>query len=82
MGQPQTQPQGSEQEIVIEDEQPGAAPGLGLGDLWRWAPLIEKIITTVKAAITGGTTQIPALKIRVAGKRITLGPTPIQIDAG
>lgn len=71
---------GQEHEIVIADEQPGAAPGLSFGDLRRWAPVIDQVITALKTAIAGGQTQIPAIKIRVAGKRLTLGPTPISVE--
>jgi hypothetical protein len=72
-------------EITIPDEVPGfpgEAPGLSFGDLLRWAPVVQQVVTTAEAAIAGGSTQIPAIKIRVAGKRITLGPVPISIEAG
>lgn len=67
-------------EIVIPE--PGAAPDptIGFGDLIRYAPIIEEIIVTVEAAIAGGATTIPVMKIRVGGKRLTLGPTPIKVE--
>ncbi len=68
------------EEIVIPEPGTGPEPALGLGDLIRWAPVIEEVIATVEAAIAGGSTTIPVMKIRVGGKRLTLGPTPLKVE--
>lgn len=60
---------GSTQEIVIPDEQPGAAPGLGLGDLMRYRELIEAVVKMV-------TTGAGDFVVSIRGKRwrITIAP--------
>jgi hypothetical protein len=58
-----------EQEIVIPDEQPGAAPGLGLGDLLRYRELIEAIVKMV-------TTGAGSFVVSIRGKRWRINVDP------
>jgi hypothetical protein len=51
---------------------PGSVPGLGLGDLLKWAPVIETLISDVEQAIHGGNFSPPPLKFKVAGKHIEI----------
>jgi len=47
-------------------------PEVGLGDLFKLAQMIEE-------AIVSGQGEIPAVKLKVAGRRITLGPCPVKV---
>ena len=52
---------------------PGALPGLGLGDLLVWAPVIEELIAAVTRAIAaGGTVSAPPIPISIHGRHVTL----------
>jgi hypothetical protein len=51
---------------------PGAVPGLGLGDILKYAPIIEEIVQDVEQVITGGTANPPPIKFKVANKHVTL----------
>lgn len=59
---------------------PGAAPEIGFGDLIRYAPILEELISGVEQAIAGGSQTIPAIKFEVAGRHIVLGPTPLSVS--
>lgn len=67
-----------EEEIIDLDAAPvpGGVSGL---DLLKWAPIIEKFLTAIKAAIAGGPLEVPAIKVRIFGHPVTLGPIPIKI---
>ena len=56
---------------------PGAVPGLGIGDVLRWLPVVEELIAGVKSALASGSFTLPALHISVFGAKFTLGPVPI-----
>ncbi len=58
---------------------PGAVPGLGLGDILRWAPIVSQLVDGVKQAIAGGSFTIPLIKINVFGRHVSLGPIPISV---
>ncbi len=52
---------------------PGALPGLGLGDLLVWAPVIEELIAAVTRAIAaGGTVSSPPIPIKIHGRHVSL----------
>jgi len=67
-------------EIVIEDAAPSLAPGISFGDLIRYGPIIAQVIQTIEAAVLSGSTQIPLIKVRIRGKRVEIGPTPIKVE--
>ncbi len=60
---------------------PSALPKISLGDVFKWLPILEQIITAVTTALASGAVTIPAIKIRINGKRLTLGPIPIGIES-
>jgi hypothetical protein len=77
-----TQPHGHPSTPVIDLDaahDPGSVPGLGLGDLLRWAPIVTQIIAGVKQAIAGGSFTIPLIKVNVFGHHVSLGPIPISV---
>jgi hypothetical protein len=60
---------------------PGTVPDLGLGDLLRYAPILEEVIAAIlQASHQTGTFTPPPIKFRLAGKhftieeKITVGP--------
>lgn len=57
----------------------GALPKISLGDLFKWLPVLEQIITAVTQALSTGAVTIPAITIRLHGKHLTLGPIPIAL---
>lgn len=66
-----------EKEHLIQAKAPGTAPGLGISDILRWEPVLAEIVTAIEAAVAGGQTTVPAIKLRIAGKKITYGPSPL-----
>jgi len=45
---------------------------LGLGDLY-------KLLNVIAEAVTTGQTEVPLIKMRVAGKTVELGPSPLKV---
>lgn len=59
---------------------PEPAPGVSLGDIVTWAPVLAGIVKFLKSA-TAGSSEIPLIKTRLPGGRhLELGPTPIKIS--
>ncbi len=67
-----------DKEILVPSKAPDALPGLGIGDILRWEPVLAEVVSAVEAAIAGGATTVPVIKIRIAGKRVVLGPIPVS----
>jgi hypothetical protein len=54
--------------------QPAVAPGSGIGDLLRYLPIV---LAWLQGLLAGGS-EIPAIKTRIFGRRVTIGPTPLK----
>jgi hypothetical protein len=54
---------------------PGAVPESTIGDILKWAPIIQEFIVAIKAAIAGGALKVPDIHLRLFGKRVTLMTT-------
>jgi hypothetical protein len=50
-----------------------ANPELALGDILRFAQALAEAVLT-------GSGQVPVLKMKVAGKNIKVGPTPVEVE--
>ena len=70
------------EEIVIEEKPAALAPSIGIGDLFQWLPVIERVIAGIQAVLSGAASNIPAIRIRAFGRRLTLGPIPVHVEQG
>lgn len=67
-------------ETLVPSRAPDADPSLGISDILRWEPVLAEIVTAIETAVSGGSTTVPAIKVRIAGKRITYGPAPLLVE--
>ncbi len=79
-GHPHSHPGGAPVLDLDAARDPGSVPGIGLGDILRWAPIVTQLIDGVKQAIAGGSFTIPLIKLNVFGRHISLGPIPISVN--
>ncbi|HTJ57020.1 MAG TPA: hypothetical protein VL418_05580 [Devosiaceae bacterium] len=47
-------------------------PSMGIGDLYR-------LLQAISEAVLTGQTEIPVIKLGIAGKHVELGPVPIKV---
>lgn len=66
-------------EIDLDQQFPEEEPSISIGDLIRWAPVLEEIITAVEAVLAGQAMDIPVIRIKLHGKHLALGPTPVLV---
>lgn len=66
---------GEAPEVQTLDLPPGAVPGgLNFGQILSFLPLVMPIIQ----GLISGSTEIPAFKARILGKRKEIGPIPVR----
>jgi hypothetical protein len=57
----------------MEKEQ-AANPEVGIGDLFKWLQVLEE-------AVLSGQTEIPVQRLKIAGRHIDIGPTPVKVTS-
>ena len=71
---------GATDEIVIQDAPGGSQPSITFGDVFQWLPVIERIIAGISAVLAGQATEIPAIRVKALGRKLTLGPIPVKVE--
>lgn len=57
---------------MVIDENPSVNPRVSFGDVIKYLPLIEEIITDVTTIVAGGQATLPPIKASVHGHPLTI----------